>query len=376
MVEEDSRDALYAQILDKLRDRTTEELEEILSGLEPSPQLIIPPDLVLTKENQDFHYSFDALQGKYLFQDQGVARKEKFVPITLNSNLIFDKESGILAFHGSGESKSIDSVSSFVYMGRGQVLIRHAGEGGDGSVKVLTPDLEELEGLRSRSLPPDFYPEFFVGSSEKYLAFKKRDRSRLSLFTRDFRKDQYFAENQDYENVGAQAFLPSGILVFIYYEYQEYGPTTVKMTAYDPENMYRGGSQDLEDHDYSISSLGQVSWPENTYRFIVCDKNDHRLMVYNYSKKHWFSYLFAISFGKDLKRLSNDMFVTGFGEIYKDLLVEDANFMKLQEFRADSVSLRYPSRKRIKEAAKRLETPLVSDINEIIVGFCVEFIPT
>jgi hypothetical protein len=373
MAEED-RDILYAQIINRLGGLDVEQLQELLGSLKPPQELRILPDLVLTKRDipMSFHYSFDGNKGKYVLENEGPTSNQKVVPVDLNNWLVFDTSTSLLTAYSSGRrGNSAGEVKDFVYMGSGasenQVLIRYNGE----ETEVLTSG---LEALRLRTVPAESRIKSFVGGSRRHLAFREKSyTSTLYVFNRNFRK---VVELKD---VVASSFLSPGSLgehlVVMTYESQEHGASIVNMHVYDSEHGWTGASETFIDSEYSVISLGNVPWLEDTCRFIVHDVKNYKLMIYNYSKKHWFRWVSMVSFGVPPLSLGYDMFVTDHGEVYKDLLNGDTNFMKLQEFEGtNSIELRYPNRKKLREVAKKIDIPLSLDVAEIIVSFCVEHI--
>lgn len=365
--------SLALELVNRLgRDDSESVLEELYEKYPPVPRLILYPDLAIrTASGQTNMYTYSIQEGKYIPESKEKGEKpeksKNFVPVSLESWLLYDPEAEILISRGPGRRKLVKGVKDFAYLGFGQSYIIR-----DDSFEILNENLETigdsstldagLEGLDTRS--------FKVAYSQEYIAFLNGENNDARIFKR---RDTYgnFTKMKIFSDIYAGAFIGGGNL-FVFIHSNE-------------DNKYFIGVYDI-DEDRTVEERRNL--PDGSYLLIVLDPDARRFITYeeNTGKLTIWEVLLSGDVREEQVILEADYFTPlGFnsfmtvrGSLYRnvDIRAGHVRFEKVWEYSsAIDVSRRYPSRSGLLKVAKILAplTPLTSlDVLEVIAGFCLE----
>lgn len=357
-----ARELANCQAFSRITELSDLQLQQLLMTFNPVLRLSIPPDFALDEVTTSPGYFFDFFSGEYKLRSADAMNEdERFVPIDLTSWLSLNVKTQVLTSHKLGKKRQLKNVEEFSYLGKDQVLAKWGKEHPyAGRIVLLDTDLNFFS---STKLTDKINTSFSVFYSDNHIAFYNIEKSLVWIFNRNFDQVGSFSE------VFACAFLGENLLI-IWNDGEK-----IIFETYD----FSGDAKNWEEKFQLLEELGLSAW-------VICILNSEMFMVSSKMTRNstiWRFFPSTRGFDKRqiifdhyaVKALGERMFLSEGGDVWKNISLDEVNYMKIGEFGWQSyVELRYPSKETIREIAKSLETPLVLDLAEIIVGFCAEVI--
>lgn len=359
-----ARSLNLARLLNTVGNLNGEDLEKLLSSLKPNPVFRIPLDFALEGFYEVLHLSFDFSKDEYVLREKKKTEEGKeVVSIAPGCWLSLETKTRILTSTRPGKTRTLEGIKAFKYLGSDQILVLKEEH------EILDTDLRTI----SSTVPKGVEVSFPCSFSDKYIAFRNPHQKRLIIFDRSFKKVGISYRSK---NIVAHCLLDNGsegttLVVIQKKEDYESGIASLWVTNLDSPGrvLMLGG---LREGPYLLSPIGSqhFAFSDVTEKVVI-----HKVTIENLRVDGVEVLEVKQILGKeeDVTCLGEDVFITGAGTLYRRPPIESANFIVNDAFGAGwNIKAVYPSLASLREVGKLLEIPVVLDVVDIIVGFCVE----
>ena len=350
-----------------------------MKGLSSPPFVVYPDLFISTGKDLSSRWTYSIPEDGYVFDETEPVTKS--FPIDFERSLVLEGKTLSLR-KGAKTLAELEDVSSFLYLGEGISLITNT----ENEAKIIEIRSAELSGIPFKSGPRTRFEDpsaqgeaenfdvIMEGEETRYISPYERfsvSRDFVLFLGYDGNMEVYslrpFAGVMERDNVSGAAFVGKYLV-------------TVRIVGDQHhlvlENWNSSTSQDTE----VISSSGSIS----PLRYGIVVLGDTSFLLYGGEGETETS-LWSVAHGTLVReqvflqipiRIASDAFILN--RILMRLESKRGEYHPAQVLPSDKLSLRYPTKKKRRGIARSLMTPQTRvplEMVEIIVDFCVEFIP-